>query len=330
MQGLSSKMTDPMTQKPSVGNPPIPPGIAIALAILAVSTASIFIRFAQQSAPSLVIAAYRLVLATLILAPVALTRTRAELSKLDRHTVFLGILSGIFLALHFAAWITSLDFTSIASSVVLVTTTPLWVALIAPVVLHEKLSILVVVGLVIALGGGMVVGLSDACLVSAGLMDCPNVSSMFSGRAFIGDLLALSGAFFAAGYMLIGRRLRVGMSLTAYTFMVYGIAAVVLVLMALSTRQVMTGYPPLTYALFLALAVIPQLIGHSTFNWALRYLPAAFVSITLLGEPVGSTILAYFILGEEPSLFKLIGAALILAGLLVAARQPVQKKKNDW
>lgn len=301
--------------------PPVPPILAIIVAISAVSTAAIFIRMAQESVPSLVIAAYRLTLASMILAPSALIRHRQNIRSMSRKEIGLAVLSGIFLAFHFATWISSLEYTTVASSVVLVTTSPLWVALLSPLVLREPLRRPVLYGLVIALVGSGVVGLSDSCPWTANGLACPTLGNFLNGRAFLGDLLALAGALLASGYLLIGRRLRSKVSLVSYTFLVYGIAAVTLVLVVVLTGQKVAGFPPINYLWLLALALIPQLLGHSTFNWALRYLSAAYVSITLLGEPIGSTILAYLFLHEIPSITKVVGAGLILVGIVIASWQ---------
>jgi drug/metabolite transporter (DMT)-like permease len=145
------------------------------------------------------------------------------------------------------------------------------------------------------------------------------------GRAFLGDLLAICGAIAGAGYMLIGRKLRAKMSLISYISLVYGMAAIVLVIIMFSARENPFGYSPPIYLWLILLALVPQLIGHSTFNWALGYLSAAFVSITLLGEPIGSIILAYFILHEKPTLIKLIGGGLILVGIYIASRSEASK-----
>jgi drug/metabolite transporter (DMT)-like permease len=294
--------------------------LAILGGILAVSTSSIFIRFAQQDAPSLVVAAFRLTLASLILAPLALTRYRTELRALTRREVLLGLLSGFFLALHFATWISSLEYTTVASSVVLVSTTPLWVALLSPFILRETNSKTVVIGMLLALLGGGIVAISDSCSWQNGLV-CPPLASFVRGSAFFGDLLALCGALMAAGYIMIGRRLRAKMSLIPYIFVVYGMAALVLLAILGISGERAFGYAPLTYIWLLLLALVPQLLGHSTFNWALRYLPASFVSVTMLGEPIGSTILAYLILREAPTPLKIAGAALILAGIYVTSIQ---------
>ena len=298
---------------------PVPPILALTFGILAVSTASIFIRLAQAHAPSLVIAAGRLTLATLILAPIAWSQKRAELAALSRRQVGLALLSGFFLALHFATWITSLEYTTVASSVVLVSTVPLWVALLSPFTLKEPVTRLVLVGMVLALLGGAIVGVSDSCSWGANGLACPSLTDFLRGQAFLGDLLALAGAITAAGYLLIGRSLRAHMSLISYIFVVYGMAAVALLAIMFAAGQSPFGYPPLTYLWLLLLALIPQLIGHSTYNWALGYLSAAYVSIALLGEPIGSTILAYFLLSETPTPIKLGGAVLILAGIYVAS-----------
>jgi drug/metabolite transporter (DMT)-like permease len=305
--------------------PPVPPILAIIIGILAVSTASIFIRFAQQEASSLVIAAWRLTIASLILVPVAATRQKRELTSLKRPEILLALLSGVFLALHFATWITSLQYTTVASSVVLVSTIPLWVALLSPFTIKEPITRAVWIGLILALVGGSVVAVSDSCTISAGNIACPSLINFMQGKAFLGDMLAICGAIAGAGYLLIGRKLRAKMSLVGYISLVYGMAAVVLIIIMLSAGEKAFGYSPQIYLWLILLAVIPQLIGHSTFNWALGYLSAAFVSITLLGEPIGSTILAYFILDEKPTSLKLFGGGLILVGIYITSRSEAGK-----
>jgi drug/metabolite transporter (DMT)-like permease len=296
--------------------------LVLALGILAVSAASIFIRFAQREASSLVIAAWRLALATLVLAPLALTRRGEELRGLKRGDLGLALLSGFFLAVHFAAWISSLAYTSVASSVVLVSTAPLWVALLSPLTLKEPLARPVMLGMSLALVGGVVVSVSDTCSWGVTGLACPPLSEFVHGRAFWGDLLALTGAWAVAGYLIIGRRLRVRVSLLSYIFVVYGMAALALVAVALFAGLPFFGYSLLTYLMLLGLALIPQLLGHTTYNYALAYLSAAYVSVAALGEPVGSSILAYFLLAETPSALKITGAALILAGIYIASRSP--------
>lgn len=276
--------------------------IVLVIGIGAVSTASIFIRYAQAQAPSLVIAAYRLTLASAMLIPYAWLRRRDELRRLHAVDWRLAILSGVCLALHFATWISSLEYTSVASSVVMVTTSPLWVAVAGWLLLRERLTRPVSIGLSLAVAGGVIIGMGSA---HAG-----------GGRApLLGNALALVGAWAVTGYWLIGRRLRSKLSLVPYVAVVYGTAAIVLLMMVAAARQPLTGYAPLAYVWFLLLALIPQLIGHSSFNWALARLPAVFVAVATLGEPIGSAVLACLLLGEVPSRLELFGAALILTGI---------------
>jgi drug/metabolite transporter (DMT)-like permease len=292
---------------------------AILIAILAVSTASIFIRFAQSDgAPSLVIAALRLTFATLILAPIALTKHRDEIKRFTRNETLAVFFSGIFLALHFATWISSLEYTSVASSVVFVSTGPLWVALLSPMLLKENLARTAIVGLGLSLLGGTIIGLSDACTWEAGL-SCPALREVLQGRAMLGNFLALAGAWTVTGYLIIGRKLRSNISLVPYIFMVYGFAAVVLTIIMLISGNTPFGYAPKTYGWIFLLAALPQLIGHSTYNWALKYLPAALVAVITLGEPIGSAILAFFILNETPTLATMFGGVFILTGIYLAS-----------
>lgn len=295
------------------------PYFGLGLGLIAVSMASLLIRFAQGAGvPSLVIAAYRLSLASLVLAPFALWRHASELRGFTRRQWALVLTSGIFLGAHFAAWISSLAYTSVASSVVLVSSSPLWVALMAAFVLRERLSRVVLAGLVLTLAGAAVVGLSDVCAPAG----CPSWQSFIQGSAFLGDVLALLGALAFAIYLVVGRTLRATVSLTSYIFTTYSTAALVLCLVVWAARLPVAGYPGQSYLWLALLALVPQLIGHSSFNWALKYLPATFISVTILGEPAGSIVLAAVLLGEVPGLAALGGSLLILAGILLAARQP--------
>lgn len=306
-----------------MAKPPSRPFIAAALliAILAVSTASIFIRFAQKDAPSLVIAALRLTFATLMLAPIALTRYRSELSALTTRELVLGVVSGLFLGVHFATWISSLAFTTVANSVVLVSTGPLWVALVSPLFLNERLSRSAFLGLGLALIGGTLIALSGGCVWDHGLV-CAGLGQVLAGRGLQGDLLALAGAWAVTGYLIIGRRLRAKINLVPYIFLVYGVAAISLLLSLWVFGMSPLGYRPITYLWLVLLALIPQLVGHSTYNWSLKFLPAAIVAVATLGEPIGSATLAYFILHETPAPSALLGGAMILAGIYIAVRSP--------
>ena len=286
-----------------VSKPAIKPYLGLAIGIVAVSFASIFIRLAE--APSLVIAASRLTIASLILAPAVLIKSKDELRDLTRQDLLLALLSGLFLGVHFATWISSLEYTSVASSVVFVSTSPMFVGLASHFLLKERVSRRMFAGIAVSVLGGIIIGYGDFGL---------------GARELFGDFLALVGAAAVSVYLLVGRKLRRHLSLLSYIFLVYATAAVFLIAVCLVAGHTFSGYPRQTYLMFILLAAVPQIIGHSSYNWALKYLPATFVGVATLGEPIGSTILAYFILRETTTLAKIGGGALILAGIYVSSR----------
>jgi len=297
--------------------------IILALGILFVSTASIIIRFAQKEASSLVIAAYRMTIASICLGIILLFNNPKQLLGLNKRSWLLALLAGLFLALHFATWISSLEFTTVTSSVVLVTTTPIWVAILSPLVLKERVTRNIVFGLVIAIIGGIIVSMSNVCQISQGSISCDiSLQSFFKGKVFLGNLLALFGAFMASGYMLVGRILRKHIENLPYTFVVYGIAALLLDLFVIIRGENLFIFSNEIYIWLIALGIVPQLLGHSIFNWSLKFIPASLVSIALLGEPIGSTILAYLLLKETPSLIEICGGCLILIGIILATISP--------
>lgn len=280
------------------------PAVGIFIGVAAVSTASIFVRFAQSAgAPSLAIAALRLTFASLALLPFALARCRDEYRALSKHDVGAAVLSGAFLGGHFATWISSLAFTSVVSSVALVSLSPLFIALAGVLILKEKLTRRLLIGMVIAIAGGILIGLADSVGTSPG------------SNPLLGNMLAITAALCMAPYMIVGRALRHKLSLLAYVALVYGAAAVVLLLMCLVTRTSLILNDPIAYVWIALLALLPQLVGHTSFNWSVRRLPAAYATIPVLGEPVGSTILAIVLLGETVKPLTLIGAAVALAGI---------------
>ena len=285
--------------------------------ILFVSTASILIRYAQTEASSLVVAAYRLGISAIILGVVIFIKEPGFYKVYTPNHIRQAFLAGSFLAVHFASWITSLEYTSVASSVVLVTTTPLWVSILSPIVLKEKVGVNVIFGLVLAMVGGVVVGLSNVCSFTDGKIICDSFSLILNGKELLGNFLALLGAFMAAGYILVGRRLRQNLSTLSYTFVVYGFSAIWLVLVVILRGENLFSYSSNTFLILFLLALIPQVLGHSLFNWALRFLPASAVSVALLGEPIGSSLLAFVILNEPPTLLEIAGGSLILFGIVI-------------
>jgi len=278
--------------------------LVLFVGVVAVSFASIFIRLAE--APPLVIAAYRLGLASLVIGPVALIRSGQELRGLSRKDLLYLVISGLFLALHFSLWIASLAYTTVASSVILVTMSPLLVGLLSHLLGMDRVTKWMGGGILLSVVGSVAIGYGDFALGSGALW---------------GDILAFGGAVMVTGYLLVGRRLRQELSLLPYVSLTYSVAAAVTVVLCLLTGERFTGYSSTTYLMFILLALVPQVIGHSAFNWALGYLSAPFVSVTILGEPVGATILAYLILDEVPTLLKMVGGAMIFSGIYLASRR---------
>jgi drug/metabolite transporter (DMT)-like permease len=303
----------------SESRPAIHPYIGIAIGILAVSAAGIITKFIQgEEVPSLIIAASRVTIASILLAPLALTRHRVELARLTRRDFIFILIAGFFLAIHFATWIASLEFTTIASSTVFVSTSPIFVGLLSWMLLGEKLSRMLLIGLAITIIGGIIIGFA----ITPGT---PTTAA--APDPLKGNLLAIAGAAAGAVYLFIGRSVRAKLSLIPYIFVCYGAAAVTLLVAVFSTRQNISGYSSTAYIGLILLAVFPQLIGHSSFNWALRYLSATYVSITVLGEPIGSTILAFLIFKQQPNELTLIGGIIILIGIVVASQQSTVSKK---
>jgi drug/metabolite transporter (DMT)-like permease len=279
--------------------------LVLAFGVLCVSSAAIFVKLAEAEAEPLAIAAWRMVLASVVLLPVVAARQRRRPWRPQGRRWPLLLVSGLALALHFAWWITSLSLTSVASSVVLVSTSPLWVALAEPLLLKRPFRPVLTLGVLVAFAGAMVIALGDR--------------QSGQGAAY-GDLLALGGAVAAAGYFLAGRQLRGRMDLLSYVATVYALAAGALVVACLLRAVPLGPYTPYTWTMLVLLALVPQVLGHSSFNWALRHLSATFVSATVLGEALGSTLLAWWILGQDPPPTTLVGGAMILTGLVAAGR----------
>lgn len=282
------------------------PYITLFIGVLSVSFAAIFIRLAD--APPLVIATYRLAIASVILMPIASIKSRQSLNKLSRRDILLILLSSVFVALHFGLWITSLSYTSIASSVVLVTAHPAFVAVISYFLWNERLDKLTI--------GGIAVALMGIIFINYG-------GFAFGSQAILGNLLALIAGFAMGAYLIIGRQLRERIDILSYLTILYTCSAVILLVATLAFGYSFFGYSTTTYIMLVLLALVPQLIGHSSLNLAVRLIPVIFVSVAILGEPVGATILGYFILGETPSVNEIVGGLLILGGIfLVVRRKP--------
>jgi drug/metabolite transporter (DMT)-like permease len=289
--------------------------IILSIAILSVSTAAIFIRFAQETIPSIAIASYRLIIASLILFPFTIKKAHKEMKDLNSRSIGLVIISGLLLAVHFASWIISLEFTNVISSVVLVTTTPIWVTAISPWLIKEKVPKRFLLGLALAFLGMVLISFSNSGFISSWQMN-----EIFIKDELIiqGNLLALLGALCAAGYVVIGRILRKQLSTGSYALSVYSIAGAVLVVFAVVSKEQSMRINLYELKWLVLIALIPQVIGHSLINWSLGIMPAYLVAISLLGEPIGSTILAIFFLKEIPTIGEIISAVIILLGIFIA------------
>ncbi|MBN2239292.1 MAG: DMT family transporter [Dehalococcoidales bacterium] len=277
--------------------------LVLAVGVVCVSFAAVFIRLSE--APPLVIAAYRMCIAAIIILPVALVRSREEIRHLSLKNLLLIAAAGGFLALHFGLWIASLSHTSVATSVILVTASPIFVAVASYLLFREKITGKIIIGIVISISGAIVIGYSNWSLGPAPLL---------------GAVQALLGALAITGYLLIGRRIRRDTGALTYSAVSYGSAAVCLLVATLIAGHDLSGYLTTTYTMFILLAIIPQLIGHSSLNWSLKFMPATMVTIAVLGEPVITTLLAFFILDETPAVIEIIGGVLILGGIYIAFR----------
>ena len=265
------------------------------------SFSAIFIRLAE--APGLTIALYRNVFAGAVVAVLMAARRREELRGVTGPQLRIAVLSGLLLALHFATWIPSLELTTVAASVTLVTASPIVVAALGRLLFGERVSRRTLVG--------VVVGMAGAALISGG-------DVAVSARAAAGDALAFAGAVAAAGYFVAGRRLRRDLSLTTYVGIVYSVCAVALLVVALVARVPLAGFDARTWVMFLLLALVSQLFGHTAFNHLLKDVDATVVAVAVMGEPVGSTLLALMFFGEVPPWTAVVGGCLVLVGIYVA------------
>jgi len=283
--------------------PQVHPYVALVVSIVAVSTASILIK--MSTAGPLAIAAYRLIFATLLLLPFFLHQGGFEpLRAAGRKGVFTLMAVGLVLAVHFASWISSLSFTSVASSVIFVHADPIFVAVVSHFFLKERITRRRLLGILITFTGATIIAVGDLGLGKTNLY---------------GDILALIGAVMLGIYILSGRRIRQSLDLFTYVTPVYAMSAVALTVGCVLTGTPLTPYPPREYLLFLAIAVVPMIFGHTVYNWALKYLEAPIVSISLLGEPVGATLLAFLVLKEAPAPLVLLGGVVTLLGIYVTA-----------
>lgn len=285
------------------------PFVVLGIGLMAISFGAILARLAQgHGLPSLAIAALRLGLAALIITPFALWQSRRALASISRRQILLALGAGFFLALHFGTWISSLEYTSVASSTALVTTNLLWIGIASFVLFGEKPGRVMACGLVISLAGSALIFWSDSQTSAPG------------SNPFLGNILALVGSWCFSAYLLIGRRLRADMPLPAYIWLAYGAAALFLFAASGAGGVELFTLSNTAWLVLLAMALGPQLLGHTAYNWSLRYVSATFVAVVTLGEPVGSALMAFLIFGEGFAPLQFVGFSLLLVGIYLAAK----------
>ena len=285
----------------------VSPLAALAVAVLAVSTSAILLRF--SGAPPTVAAFYRVVFTVGLLAPLAFTRHGEQLRSLGRRDALAAGAAGLTLAAHFATWFQSVEWTSVAASVTIVQSQALFVAVGGWALLGERLGVRKLGGIALALVGMVVMSAGE---LASGALVGP--------QPLAGNGLALVGAVMMAGYVLAGRSIRGRVALVPYVTVVYSVCALGLLVVALVQGVPLLGYEPVEWGLFLAMAVGPGVFGHTVLNWALEHVESAVVSVSLLGEPVASTLLAMVLLAEIPGTWTVAGGAVVLAGIGVTAQ----------
>lgn len=275
------------------------------LGLFFTSTSSIFIR--SIDAPSLTIASYRLLAGAFFMMIPFLRTWFREGTTLNREGFFLSVVSGIFLAGHFATWISSLEYTTVSSSTVMVALSPIFVALFNFIVLKERIKRIQTIGILVSIAGAIIISAGDIAM---------------SGQALFGDFLAFMGAVFVAGYLLIGKKVRKYLALSDYAFVTYASAAVSLFILAYAMSTDLSTRGPVQLSLMIIHGIVCSGLGHTTYNWMLQHVSSTYVSTVTLGEPVFASILAFLILSEMPSLQTIAGGVIVIAGLYVFVKSP--------
>jgi drug/metabolite transporter (DMT)-like permease len=284
-----------------------PPLAALAVAIVAVSTSAILARW--SAADAVILAFYRVLLTTLLIAPLVFTRYRGEFDAFEGRDLLIAGLTGAALAVHFSAYFESLEWTSIAATVTLVQSQPVFVALGAAFLLSERIGLRKASGIAVAVLGMVVMSIAEFLSGAA----------IAGARPLFGNALAVTSALMAAVYVLVGRSLRQRVALVPYVMVVYSACALTLLVVALVQDLQLTGYPTREWLIFLGMAVGPGIFGHTVINWALEHVESSVVSVSLLGEPVGATLLGMVLLAEIPGLTTVAGGAVVLFGIYITS-----------
>ena len=276
------------------------PYIILFIGVLAVSTSAIFVKLATAEAG--VIAFYRLFFSVLLMLPIFVLKYRKELRLIVKRDWILTIISGIFLAFHFIFWFESLNYTSVASSTVLVTMQPLFAFIGAYLFFKEVITVKAIISAIVAIIGSVIISWGDF---------------QVSGTALFGDILALIACGLITGYLLFGQDVRKRMSLITYTFLVYSFSSITLLVYVVIKGEALFGHSNSDWMYFLLLAIIPTLLGHTLFNWSIKWISTTAISMAILLEPVGAAILAYYILEEYIMFSQVIGGVIIIIGILI-------------
>ncbi len=281
---------------------PISPLIPLIVGMIAISFAPILVRYSH--APVSIQGMYRMLFTILIMLPFGIKQIPQIRSITPKDWVLLG-LAGFFLALHFLLWMESLNYTSIASSTIILSLEPVFVMIGAYFVFKDKIGRLALIGLLVALIGAMCVGSGDISL---------------SRKAFTGDLLSLLGTLAIVVNMLIAKRLLTRVPSFLFSLIVFTIAFLCFAMYNLSMDFSFTAYPEREWTIFVLLAIVPTVFGHMIFNWLLQYVKPTTISMSVLAEPIGSSLLGMLIFKEMVTSFQLVGGAFIIMGLLLYMR----------
>lgn len=287
------------------------PYLAIILGVLSLSTAAVLVKMVID-VPAAVTANYRLLLAFILILPYVLLKKREELKKLAKKEWILTFFAGVSLALHFIVWFESLQYTSVASSVVFVTLQPIFAFIGTYVIFHERFSSGTVISMFIALFGSFIIAWGDF---------------QIAGKALYGDFLALLGALFITVYFLFGQGVRAKISVMSYTCIAYGIGAFVILIYNLASSNSLTGYSASHWVIFLCLAIFPTILGLNLLNWSLKWVSTSVISMAILFEPIGASILAYLIFGDIITWSQWLGGTIVIFGLLLFVASTRRKRK---
>lgn len=280
--------------------PPIHPYIPILIGVISVSLSAIFVKLAN--ADSGVIAFYRMLFSIIIMLPWFLMKYRHEVKRLSKRDWIFSSIAGIFLAFHFILWFESLNYTSVASSTVLVTMQPLFAFVGTYLFFKEKITLKTLLAGSIAIIGSVLISWGDF---------------QISGSALYGDILALIACALVTGYLLFGQDVRQRLSLVTYTMVVYTISTITLFFYVVLKNESFGPYPAMDWMWFLLLAIIPNLLGHNLFNWSLKWVSTNVISIAILFEPVGAAILAIIVFQEYLTVTQIVGGAIVIAGIML-------------